>query len=372
MKGLTLASGFFNDLVQPILAAVEPDLKYDAALVGPGSEVLGLDDETSQDHHWGPRVILFLRESDFESMRNVLIQALSDQLPSSYQSFSTHWSLPNSNDSNNQFLITHDEGPVNHRIEITTVPLFLEQTIGRRNLPETDFDWLSLPEQALLEVTSGEVFHEGLGVLSSIRKHLKYYPDNVWRFKILSSWEKIGQEIAFVGRTRMREDWLGTRLETARLVRVLTHLSFLLSRRYMPYSKWSTVQLKTLELGKRMYPLLLCILETQDWREREDLLCDAYITVLKYQNHIGLTEALELSPKNYFDRPQQVIDVGIITSALKHNILPPLDNIPPIGGMDQFIDETNLLSTPHYYTRFTEWLKRLGCLSSKRKDPPVR
>ncbi len=60
VPGLVLAEGFFQEEVRPILEANFPNLKYSAALIGHGSEVLELDTEMSADHHWGPRVMLFL------------------------------------------------------------------------------------------------------------------------------------------------------------------------------------------------------------------------------------------------------------------------------------------------------------------------
>jgi hypothetical protein len=50
--------------VKPVLDAEFPALAYDAAFIGPGSEVLGFDTPRSMDHQWGCRVYLFLSEAD--------------------------------------------------------------------------------------------------------------------------------------------------------------------------------------------------------------------------------------------------------------------------------------------------------------------
>ena len=55
VPGLQLARSFYTELVRPAL-----DVPHAAALIGPGSEILGFDTERSTDHHWGPRVLLFL------------------------------------------------------------------------------------------------------------------------------------------------------------------------------------------------------------------------------------------------------------------------------------------------------------------------
>jgi hypothetical protein len=63
IPGLELASKFYEEAVRPILESVFSALPYSAALIGSGSEVLGFDNEMSADHHWGPRVMLFLRRA---------------------------------------------------------------------------------------------------------------------------------------------------------------------------------------------------------------------------------------------------------------------------------------------------------------------
>ncbi len=79
ISGLDLSRRFFRDVIHPLLAAAFPALRYAAALLGPGSEVLGFDTEMSIDHDWGPRLFLFLREEDAKQ-RDVIGSLLSQQL----------------------------------------------------------------------------------------------------------------------------------------------------------------------------------------------------------------------------------------------------------------------------------------------------
>ncbi len=65
INGLTLSESFYREAARPILDAYYPDLRYAAALIGAGSEVLGYDDPQSTDHHWGPRFLLFLSDNDY-------------------------------------------------------------------------------------------------------------------------------------------------------------------------------------------------------------------------------------------------------------------------------------------------------------------
>ena len=54
VPGLELARDFYREAIRPILAREFPYLDHSAALIGPGSDVLGFDSARSSDHDWGP------------------------------------------------------------------------------------------------------------------------------------------------------------------------------------------------------------------------------------------------------------------------------------------------------------------------------
>ena len=82
IKGLKLSELFFGEAVKPILAGRFPGLVYSAARLDRGSEVLGYDTLRSTDHHWGPRLQVFISESDHERYSAEIIRLLSETLPS--------------------------------------------------------------------------------------------------------------------------------------------------------------------------------------------------------------------------------------------------------------------------------------------------
>jgi hypothetical protein len=90
-----LAEGFFHEVVEPILEWHYPSMRYSAALIGSGSEVLEFDTKMSTDHHWGPRVMIFIKPEDFVSKRDEIRAILSNELPTSYRGYSTNFSKPN-------------------------------------------------------------------------------------------------------------------------------------------------------------------------------------------------------------------------------------------------------------------------------------
>lgn len=345
ISGLKLCRIFYEEAVEPILSKYYSKLKYDAALIGTGSEVLGFDDITSTDHHWGPRLQLFISEDDYVTYQNEIKTTLSKNLPFSIKSYSTHWSEPDPNDSMNQFLRPIRSGSVNHRVEIYDVKSYLSHHLNIEPYSLTDIDWLVLPEQKLLELTAGEVFHSGLNELPKIRDFFRYFPRNVWIFKIISEWDHLAEEVSFVGRTGSIGDDLGSRIEASRLLRRIIRLSFILSKKYHPYYKWSAFAFSKLPIAQKLHPLLLKILKEDNWRNREKLLCQAYLILLKKQNSLQITPEISLKPIRFYSRNQTVIDIQIIIKELKKLLEPPLSELKyPIGSIDHFIDDTHILT----------------------------
>jgi Domain of unknown function (DUF4037) len=199
VPGMTLSKLFYQQAVKPILNKEFPRLRYSAAVIGWGSEVLGFDTPISRDHHWGPRMLLFLREQDYPKLKDQMSRALAHHLPYEFMGYSTNYSKPEPNGVRHPISIKG--GPVNHMINIYTVRSFFKDRLGfDLNQTITIADWLTFPQQRLLELTSGEVYHDGLGELERIRKKLTYYPKDVWLYMLAAQWTRISQEEAFVGR----------------------------------------------------------------------------------------------------------------------------------------------------------------------------
>ena len=110
IPGLKLGEDFFREAVKPVIEKNFPGLQYTAALIGSGSEILGFDTAMSSDHHWGPRAMLFLSETDLAQHRDALHTAFATQLPYTFRGYSTHFSPPDLDDNGVQHLnvIRHD------------------------------------------------------------------------------------------------------------------------------------------------------------------------------------------------------------------------------------------------------------------------
>lgn len=164
---------------------------YTAALLGPGSDVLGYDDVRSTDRYWGPRLQVFIDERDVEAAKGAI-----EALPGA------HLGWPTS--------IGSDQIPLRQHVDVWTVSDWCNARLGLDpRLGVSNFDWLALPQQLLLESTAGRVFHDGLGQLESVRESLAWYPHDVWLWLLAAQWTRVAQEEAFVGRAAEAGDELG-------------------------------------------------------------------------------------------------------------------------------------------------------------------
>jgi hypothetical protein len=197
----------------------------------------------------------------------------------------------------------------------------------------------------LLELTSGEVFHDGIGELTRLREKLNYYPGDIWLYVLAAQWTKISQEEAFVGRTGDVGDELGSRIVAARIVRELIKLSFVMERQYAPYSKWLGSAFSKLKIAKSLQPALAEVLSAPTWQQRETWLSQAYRIVVKKHNSLAITKPLSIDTTNYFGRPYLVIHADEIAIRILQSIRnPQVRKIKTwVGAIDQFTDSTDVI-----------------------------
>ena len=344
IPGLKLCELFYKSQVRPILDKEFPNLRYSAAIIGWGSEVLEFDTAISRDHHWGPRVLLFLSPQDYSRVRHKINQTLSNNLPYEFMGYSTSFSEPQPNGV--RLSVKIESGPVNHRVQIFTLKSFFEARLKFDPAKKIEVtDWLTFPQQRLLEVVSGKVYHDGLGELQKIRAKLEFYPKDVWLYLLAAQWTKISQEEAFVGRTGFVGDELYSQVVAARLVREIMKLAFLMEKKYAPYSKWLGTTFGKLKIGNKLTPILRNVLLAKTWKTRERKLALAYSIVARQHNALKITKPLPTKVTKYFGRPYLVIHGDAFASAIREAIRDPkVKGITPnVGSIDQLVDSTDVL-----------------------------
>jgi hypothetical protein len=320
IPGSELARAFYEEVV----AGLVGDTLHSAAFLGYGSDVLGFDTERSTDHGWGPRMQIFT-EAKLD---------LDAGLPEDFRGWPVRYGW--------------DDHEVRHRVDVTPLGAWLEGRLGfdPRASIETR-DWLTTPQQLLLEITRGAVFHDGLGELEPLRALLEWYPDEVWLWLIACQWRRLDQEEHFVGRTAEVGDELGSRVLAARLARDVMRLCFLLERRYAPYPKWFGSAFAELDAAAEVGPPLERAAAAPDYAQREEALVEAYEAVSQRHNALGITEEVEPTARLFYTRPFRVLSARRFVDACLARISDPfLRALPLLGAVDQLSDSTDVLSDP--------------------------
>lgn len=348
INGIALSEQFYWRLVRPILERRFPDLAHAAALINTGSEVLGFDDLMSTDHHWGPRVLLFVEEDTYPHVKEQVDHYLRSELPTEFLGYPTNFTEPDPNDGGVQKMRPIERGPVNHRVELHTMRGFFEETIGHNiDRPLEPADWLTLPEQFLRIIATGPIFFDNIG-LRELRRRFSYYPDDVWFYLLAAGWTRIGQEEHLMGRAGWVGDEIGSTLIAARLVRDVMRLCFLMERTYAPYPKWFGTAFLKLDCVGDLWQTLQAALRAATWQERERQLIQAYEFLAQQHNSLGLTAPLPEKVMAFHGRPFHSIAMHGFADALLAKIVDPAVRLvaerPPIGQIDQFSDSTDLLS----------------------------
>ena len=352
IPGLELSVAFYEKAVEPILSRTFPDLAYAAARIGPGSDVLGFDDQRSTDHFWGPLLNLFLSDDDLESYGEQIRHVLADKLPFEVLGFPTNFRPFGGTEAHLGHLghmAPMQTRPINHGVMLGTVQGYFRAFLGINPLGELQpMDWLVMSEQHLRTLTGGRVMHDGPGDLARARTALAYYPHDLWLYLLSAQWARIGQEEAFLGRTGEVGDEIGSRLLAARLVRDVMRLAFLLERAYVPYSKWFGTAFARLACAPTLGPHLDATLAATNWRDRERHLVPAYEQVAALHNALGVTERVSETAASFHGRPFLVIHAERFADAAERAIVDKAVRQFPrrAGSVNQWADATDVLERP--------------------------
>ena len=343
IPGLKLSEMFYHEAVRPLLDRHFNGLAHSAASIGSGSDVIGFDTPLSTDHGWGPRLALFLPQgAEYERLCQPIDEVLRSRLPYTFHGYATNFDQESPHGV--FWMVETSSGPVNHQVQITNPGLFFNSYLGFDPAQAIGvLDWLTCPEQRLLTITSGKVFHDDLG-LQAIQAKLAYYPHDVWLYIMAAAWMKISQEEPFMGRNGDVGDDNGSRILAARLVQNLMHLAFLVERQYAPYSKWFGSGFMRLKCSTQLSPIFSRVLAASDWLERQLYLSQAYTILAEMHNALQITPPLDPCVSNFHERPYLVIHGERFSDALMQEVKSEeVRRLPRnIGSINQFVDSTDV------------------------------
>lgn len=241
---IDISRQFFHKIVQPILQERFPDETAATAfgIFGYGSDALGLDDELSRDHHWGLRIDALMPQEIFQEKRAEILRVVGQAVPDSFQGFALRKG--------------HVAGA---GLAPESLPAFLRRTIGREDAPRTHTDWLAIPEEDIIHVINGEVWHDPRGEFTAVRQALRgYYPEPV-RLRRIAHWCRYysGMGTYALQRAILREDWVYATTRFSNALRLGIQLAFLLDRQYFPYDKWLMAYFRRLpRMHERLAPIV--------------------------------------------------------------------------------------------------------------------
>ncbi len=227
MKGLEMARAYWREYGQEMLARDFPELagKVASGLCGSGSECMGYDDEVSEDHDFEPGFCLFLPGEEEVDRREAF------RLERAYAA------LPR------EFMGRRRTGisPVGgNRHGVIRIRDFLTEKTGTPDGKLSALQWLTVPEQNLLEVTNGEIWQDNGGRMTAVREKLGRMPEDIRLRKLSGELLIMNQSGQYNYRRCLDHGETGAAmLASCEFVRAAIHVFLLMDGRYMPYYKWA-------------------------------------------------------------------------------------------------------------------------------------
>lgn len=191
-------------------------------MVGEGSGCFGFDDEISRDHDFGPGFCIWLTDDDYDAYAADLSTAYR-KLPGDFMG------LDKRKYRCGRKIGSHEDFR------------FYTSFTGCADIPGTSMDWFLISEANLAAVTNGQVFFDGLGEFSRIRKGLLgFYPRDVLLKKLTARCAVVSQSGQYnFQRCLDRNDLTAAALALLRFVENSISMAHLLVRKPTPFYKWS-------------------------------------------------------------------------------------------------------------------------------------
>ena len=226
MNGMELAREYWSAFGREMLEEEFPETGrlIAAGLCGSGSECLGYDDELSEDHDYEPGFCLFLPDENAVDRREAFrLERAYAKLPPEFQGYRRAKLSPVGGNRHGVIRLS------DFLLEKTGTP---DGRLGVR-------DWLTVPEQSLLEVTNGEIWRDDSGVFTKIRGKLSRFPEDIRLRKLSGELLLMNQSGQYNYRRCLDHGEKGAAmLAVHEFVMSAAHALFLLSGAYMPYYKW--------------------------------------------------------------------------------------------------------------------------------------
>ncbi len=284
MNSSEISQRFLEQEVLPAVAKFQAGLdeRVAAGMLGFGSDAVGLDDDVSRDHHWGPRANLILGPED-AAQAPALQAHLRNILPKAFEGHPLH----------------HEDAN-RAGVTVESIDAFFKQVLGVTQPPDDDLGWVGLCEADLCHAVGGTLFRDPLGAFSARVEAFRYYPDAVWRKHIADWFILVTSHGPYnLARCVKRGDEVCSVLYLGESVKKLMEIGFMLNRRYAPYNKWLYRGFTQLpRLADEVAPLLRRSCTIADWEQRLDILMTILEIYMRDVYAQGLTRVDHLKPRD--------------------------------------------------------------------------
>lgn len=234
MNGIELSRAYYELFGAPMLAEKFPALLELIAvgICGSGSECFGYDDEISRDHDFEPGFMIFLPGEDVVDRRTAfLLERAYDALPKEFGGAKRQRVKPVGGARRGVFRTAE----------------FFSGKVGSADGSFSLSEWLTIPDYARAEATNGEIFHDGTGEVSAIRRRILNMPEDARRKRLAGNLITMAQSGQYnYPRCLAHGESGAAQLALTEFVQSTMRAVFLLARRPMPYYKWSYRALREL------------------------------------------------------------------------------------------------------------------------------
>ena len=283
MRGLEIARAYYEAHGAPMLRERFPQLlpHVAAGLFGSGSECFGYDDDISRDHDFEPGFMLLLPGEDVVSRRDAfLLERAYAALPREFMGL-------------RRGLMQPVGGP---RRGVLRTAEFFSDKVGAPDGLLTVGQWLAVPEYALAEAVNGEIFFDGPGEVTAIRRRLSAWPEDIRKKKLAGSLLLMGQAGQYnYLRCVKRGETGAAQLAVFEFVRACMDCVFLLNKVYPPYYKWKFRAMRALKKLPLLAELMEYLLTTDNDAElaaaKRDVIEGLAADVIGELRRQGLTKA---------------------------------------------------------------------------------
>ncbi len=233
-QGIELSEAYFNAFGAPMLRAEFPELwpRLAAGVCGPGSENFGFDDGVSRDHDFDPGFFIWLSPEDYKEYEFRLSRAY-DRLPETFEG------VP----------VVGKSVYETSRHGVRETESFFKGITGFWPAPQTNAQWLGVPQHRLAAAVNGKIFYDGAGQATAARAALRDMPEDVRRKKLAKHAAFAAQAGQYNYARALAHGQQGSAvLALARFAENYAQAAFLLNRQYAPFYKWLLPAAKRLPL----------------------------------------------------------------------------------------------------------------------------